>query len=99
MDIFSLRFVSKLPEEFTKASFLGRRTAEFIHENSARPFFLFVSTFEPHPPFTGPFYDLYDPESMPVGPAFLKHPPENASKAAPHTCQIHNTSPPIEGVG
>ena len=92
MDIFSLRFVSKLPEEFTKASFLGRRTAEFIHENSARPFFLFVSTFEPHPPFTGPFYDLYDPESMPVGPAFLKHPPANASKL--HRIPAKYAAPP-----
>ena len=45
MDTFSLRFVSKLPEEFTKASASSdMRTAEFIHENNARPFFLSVST-------------------------------------------------------
>ena len=92
MDTFSLRFVSKLPEEFTKASFLGMRTAEFIHENSSRPFFLFVSLFEPHPPFTGPFYDLYDPESMPVGPAFLKHPPSNASRL--HRIPARYSAPP-----
>ena len=71
---------------------MGQRAAEFIHENSARPFFLFVSTFEPHPPFTGPFYDLYDPESMPVGPAFLKHPPENASKL--HRIPAKYAAPP-----
>ena len=37
LDIFSLRFVSTLPEEYTKASFLGQRVAEFIHEYRAQP--------------------------------------------------------------
>ena len=97
MDTFSLRFVSKLPEEFTKASFLGKRTAEFIHENSARPFFLMVSLFEPHPPFAGPFYDLYGPHSVPVGPAFLKHPPANASRLAPYTRQVLGACPLFPG--
>ena len=92
LDIFSLRFVSTLPEEYTKASFLGQRVAEFIHENRARPFFVFVSTFEPHPPFAGPFYDLYDPESIPLGPAFMKHPPADASKL--HRIPAKYTAPP-----
>ena len=92
MDTFSLRFVSRLPEEFTKASFLGKRISEFIHENSERPFFAFVSMFEPHPPFAGPFYDLYSADSVPVGPAFLKHPPSDASKL--HRIPAGHASPP-----
>ena len=35
---------------------------------------LYVSTFEPHSPYDGPFKDLYDPAELPVGPAFLKRP-------------------------
>ena len=92
MDTFSLRFVSRLPEEFTKASFLGMRISEFIHENSERPFFAFVSMFEPHPPFAGPFYDLYGADSVPVGPAFLKHPPGDASRL--HRIPARHASPP-----
>ena len=51
-----------------------------------------MSTFEPHPPFAGPFYDLYDPESIPLGPAFMKHPPEDASKL--HRIPAKYTAPP-----
>ena len=72
--IFSSDFRSHLAEEFQMASFLGDRAAGFIEENKDRPFVLYVSTFEPHSPYDGPFKDLYDPEDLPVGPAFLKRP-------------------------
>ena len=72
--IFSPRRRSELPEEFQMASFLGDRAARFIEENKARPFMLYVSTCEPHPPYTGPLDGLYDPSELPVGPAFLKKP-------------------------
>jgi arylsulfatase A-like enzyme len=72
--IFSSDARSHLPEEFQMASFLGDQAAGFIERNKERPFVLYVSTFEPHSPYDGPFKDLYDPEDLPVGPAFLKRP-------------------------
>ena len=56
------------------ASFLGDRAADFIERNSDKPFVLYVSTFEPHPPYHGPLNDMYDPAQLPVGPAFLQRP-------------------------
>ena len=76
--IFSADLRSHLPEEFQMASFLGDRAADFIERNKDRPFVLYVSTVEPHSPYDGPFKDLYDPEELPVGPAFLTR-PEGAS--------------------
>ena len=67
--IFSADRRAELPEEFQMASYLGDQAADFI---------LYVSTFEPHSPNKGPLDDLYDPEELPVGPAFLKR-PEGAS--------------------
>ena len=56
------------------ASFLAERAEQFIDDNSDRPFILYVSTFEPHSPYNGPFDDQYDADELPVGPAFLKRP-------------------------
>ena len=67
-----------MPEEHQMASYLGDQAAEFIEQNSDRPFVLYVSTFEPHSPYHGPFMDMYDPAELPVGPAFLRK-PESAS--------------------
>ncbi len=67
-----------MPEEDQMASYLAQEACEFIDENKERPFVLYVSTFEPHSPYHGPFMDQYDPETLPVGPAFLKK-PESAS--------------------
>jgi arylsulfatase A-like enzyme len=76
--IFSAGRRAELPEEHQMALFLGRSAAGFIEQNRDRPFLMYVSTFEPHPPYTGPLNGLYDPAKLPVGPAFLKH-PEGAS--------------------
>ena len=70
--IFSPDARSRLPEEFQMASYLAGRAEQFIDENSDRPFILYVSTFEPHSPYNGPFDDQYDADKLPVGPAFLK---------------------------
>ena len=67
-----------MPEEDQMASYLAQEACEFIDENKDRPFVLYVSTFEPHSPYHGPFMDQYDPETLPVGPAFLEK-PESAS--------------------
>ena len=68
-----------LPEELTQAAFLGNEATRFLREyrrspHSGRPFMLYVSFFEPHPPYTGPLNGLYDPAAIEVGPAFLKRP-------------------------
>ncbi len=70
---------ANLPAEFTQAGYLGGEVSRFIREHSQsplrdRPFMLFTSFFEPHPPYTGPLNDLYDPASLPVGPAFMQYP-------------------------
>lgn len=70
---------ANLPEEITQAGFLGESASEFIREYPSgnygnQPLLMYLNFFEPHPPYTGPFNDLYDPETMPVGPAFLQRP-------------------------
>jgi len=72
-----------LPEELTQASYLGNEASRFIHEHPEsphgdRPFMLFTCFFEPHPPYTGPLNDMYDPALLPVGPAFLQAPDDGS---------------------
>ena len=72
-----------LTEEQTQAYFLGDSAADFIRnhpdsEQGDHPFMLYVSFFEPHPPYTGPLNGIYDPEDISVGPAFLKRPDESS---------------------
>ena len=62
------------PRNWTQASYLGNEATRFLSEHDGRPFVLYVSFFEPHPPYTGPLDGLYDPDSLPVGPGFLKRP-------------------------
>ena len=76
--VFSSDAHYDVPEEHQMASFLGDSAADFIERNSDNPFVLYVSTFEPHSPYHGPFMDMYDPATLPVGPAFLEY-PESAS--------------------
>ncbi len=65
----------ELPEELTQATYLGNEASRFLREHDAsRPFVLYVNFFEPHPPYTGPLDGLYDPQSLPVGPGFLRRP-------------------------
>ena len=72
--IFDALQRAELPEEHQMAAFLGRGAVEFIDRNKDKPFILYVSTFEPHPPFYGPLNDMYDPDEIPTGPTFLKAP-------------------------
>ncbi len=65
---------SALPERFQMAPFLGDRAAKFIEEHRQRPFVLYVSCIEPHPPYVGPLQEMYDPRDLPLGPTFLKKP-------------------------
>ena len=67
-----------LDAEHQMAPYLGDRAAEFIEADDDRPFVLFVSCVEPHPPFDGPYNDLYDPADIPDGESYLQ-PPHHSS--------------------
>lgn len=77
--VFDRVKAAQLPEPYTKARFLGREAARFIHEHRTRPFILYVAFLEPHTPYVGPLGDLYPPESLPVAPHFRQKPAENAA--------------------
>jgi arylsulfatase A-like enzyme len=79
--IFKRSTTARLPEPYTKARFLGQSAANFLRDRAGadQPFALYVSFFEPHPPFFGPFDDMYPPEALPVGPHFRRPPPATAS--------------------
>ena len=76
--VFSRHFAASLPEECTKAWYLGERAADYIRRQGDDPFALCVSYLEPHPPHTGPLNDYYDPDSLPTRPAFMRQPPDDA---------------------
>ena len=76
--VFSRHMEASMDEGLTKATYLGDKAAEFIRQQQDRPFALCVSYLEPHPPHTGPFNALYDPSSLPTGPAFMRKPPPDA---------------------
>jgi len=77
--IFGRRTAAAMPEEHTKARFVGREAAHFLREIGDRPFIAYANFFEPHPPFISPFDELYRPEDIPVGPTFRRRPPDNAA--------------------
>ena len=77
--VFSRPFAASLPEEHTKATYLGNRAGEFIERNKDRPFAICVNFLEPHTPLIGPLDDLYDPAGLPQSPAFMVDPPETAA--------------------
>lgn len=71
---FSAGNRASLPAEYQMASYLGEQAAGFIERNAKRPFVLYVSSVEPHPPFTGPYNDLYDAATLPVDETFRTFP-------------------------
>lgn len=76
--VFSRHYAASLPEECTKAWYLGERAADYIRQSGDDPFALCVSYLEPHPPHTGPLNEYYDPDSLPAGPAFMRQPSDDA---------------------
>ena len=71
---FGDRQRSTLPGEHQMATFLATHADRFIREHTDDPWLLVFSTFEPHPPYSGPYNGMYDPQALPVGPAFLRYP-------------------------
>ncbi len=76
---FSRQTAAEMPEPFTKASFLGARSAAFIEAHAHTPWIHYVNFLEPHMPFDGPLNDLHDPANLETGPAFLRPPDADAS--------------------
>ncbi len=74
---FSQQQRSMLPAEHTMATFLGDNVAEFIRQNTDEPWLMCAMFFEPHPPYNGPYNDMYDPADIPDGPLFLRMPDAN----------------------
>jgi len=72
--IFSDEMRAGLPAAHQQSTFLAGLAERFIEDNADRPFALYVSMLEPHPPFNGPYDDLYEPDTLPVDPTFLKPP-------------------------
>jgi len=68
--IFSRQFSTGLPEEYGKPHFVADRASAFIRRHRDEPFLLSVNFLEPHPPFTSPRDDQYDPDSIPLPPNF-----------------------------
>ena len=74
---FSQQQRSMLPEEHTMSTFLGDNVADFVRRNTTDPWLMCAMFFEPHPPYNGPFNDMYDPDEVPIGPNFLRMPDKN----------------------
>ncbi len=87
-----------LPEEHTMAAFLARRTEEFIRRNADRPWLMYLTMFEPHPPYNGPLNDLYPPDSVPDGPLLMTEPAANTplftrARSRFHSAQASEANP------
>ncbi|MXZ03488.1 MAG: sulfatase-like hydrolase/transferase [Chloroflexi bacterium] len=89
--VFSRPFAHDLPEEHTKASYLGREVSKFLERNQDNPFALYVNFLEPHFPYTGPLNDYYDPESIPQSPIFMEDPADTASLMHQLMAQLYKT--------
>lgn len=65
-DTFSRSETARLPETWGKPAFLAAEACRFLHENSRRPFVLFLNFLEPHMPFFGPRDQQYPPADIPL---------------------------------
>lgn len=57
---------ARLPEEWSKPSFLAGEACRFLRENQRHPFVLFLNFLEPHMPFFGPRDEQYSPAEIPL---------------------------------
>jgi arylsulfatase A-like enzyme len=66
-----------VPAELYSTTYIAERAAAWIeaHEDDDAPFFLMVSWPDPHHPFNPPgkYWDMYDPDDMPVPEAFTRN--------------------------
>ncbi len=73
---FSRNYCVSLPEEYSKAAYVGMMTAQYINEHVDEPFILYANFFEPHMPFSGPLDDYYNWKDIQL-PANFKESPGN----------------------
>jgi arylsulfatase A-like enzyme len=57
---------NNVPEKHSKPKFLADKAIEFVERNQNEPFILYLMFLEPHPPYSGPRNDQYDPEEVPL---------------------------------
>lgn len=77
--VFKRETAANMDEPFTKASFQAQEASHFFRENRDRPFVLYLGFLEPHPPYEGPFNQMYPRNKLDTGPHFLKTPLEKSS--------------------
>ncbi len=74
-------YQSSVPEELYPTSYVTQRAIEFLEkaQQDDHPFFLFASYPDPHHPFTSPgrYYDMYDPDSIPLPGTFYDTHPDS----------------------
>lgn len=84
---------TKVPEELYPTRYIEERSLAWLDEaaESDQPFMLHCSFPDPHHPFTPPghYWDLYDPDDMPVPESLLKL---DESKMTPPVRQMHEAS-------
>ncbi|MEM9707237.1 MAG: sulfatase-like hydrolase/transferase [Pseudomonadota bacterium] len=80
-----------IPPELYSTRFIAERAAAFLEAQAdeEEPFFLMVSWPDPHHPFNPPgkYWDMYDPNDMPVPEAFTR----NDWSPPPHVAGVHST--------
>ena len=59
------------PTEIPDSGSIAEKYSLFNKDN---PFVMYVSFLEPHPPWTGPYDGIHDPQQVPIEPTFLKRP-------------------------
>jgi len=72
---------SKLPQADMQSSFVADRAIDWLHDyKSDKPFFLWVSFIEPHPPYIDDprWADRYKGAKVPLGPVKMPDLPDNA---------------------
>ena len=69
-DHFSRGFAARLPEKYSKPHFMADRAIEFMEACGNEPFILHLMFLEPHPPYTSPRDDQYDPADVELPPNF-----------------------------
>ncbi len=88
--VFSRGYTAVMPYKFTKAGFLGKTAGDFIRNHDpSTPFLASVNFLEPHMPFFGPYNDMYDPDELPVGPAFATPPGDDISVRNRAICAMY----------
>lgn len=83
----------QLPEDLHYTPWIGERSVAFIEQSKAqeKPFFLWTSFPDPHPPYTAPepWASMYDPEDMEPGRLV----PGEHDKNAPHFAMTQEEDP------